>query len=124
MRPGALVVMLGLIASATAHARSASDSGKSPEDTASQDTADTATPDKTGTKGTNQTTATTGTATNTTFDTEPTTYPGATGYTAADIAGEPGGAPAMSLGCGGDGNGGGKAALWLGLPLVIGLRRR
>lgn len=122
MGRGALIVVLGLMLGAPAHARSASDSGKSAEDTASQDTGDTATSKNTSTKGTTNTGSgemTTGTTT----DPEPTTFPGGVGYTAADLAGEPGGAPSVSLGCGGDDNKN-QAALWLGLPLLIGLRRR
>jgi len=124
VRPSVLVMMVGLLVGATAHARSTSDSGTSPEDTASQDSGDTATPTTTATTGATSTTGSKGTTMGTVGGTEPTTFPGADGYTAADLAGEPGGAPAVSLGCGGGDDNNGKAALWFGLPLVIGLRRR
>ena len=126
MRPSVLWMLLGLTVGTAAHARSASDSGKSAEDTSSQDTGDTATPNTTGSTGKAGNTGSTGTGGTTggsTTMTEPTTFPGAIGYTAADLAGEPGGNP-LSGGCGGDDDNKGKAALWLGLPLVIVLRRR
>jgi len=116
-------MMSGLLLCASAHARSTSDSGTSPEDTASQDSGDTATPTNT-TTGTTVTTGSKGTTMGTWSDTEPTTYPGADGYTAADLAGEPGGSPSVSLGCGGGDDNKGKAALWFGLPLMVVLRRR
>lgn len=115
----AVLMCIGLCGSAWA--RSVSDSGTSPEteDTASQDTSDTAVPSlttvpATGAEGETVTAGAYG------------AWHG--GYSASDLAGEPGG-NAWEGACNGSdgsskGGGKGKAALMLGVLLFAGRRRQ